>query len=259
MGKDTGAWLHAVPTTYNGTELSASEFRDRLHMRYCLEPLNLNTHCDGCGAKFSITHALSCKVGGLVHLRHNEVKEELALLCSQAFSPSAVRDEPMIVPSDIKTTTTDETTLEDEDRGDLLVRGLWQRGRHCVIDVRITDVNQPYQQNKNPRKILEHHAKLKKKKYLDACIKYRRDFTPFVLSTDGLVGKDAEILLKKLALHLSDKWQLPYSKVTNYVRTRIAIAVTRSTHMCIRGSRIPVSRISHKYPQWEDGAGLALL
>ena len=36
--------------------------------------------------------------GGLVHLRHNEIRDELAYLASQALSPSAVRDEPLINP-----------------------------------------------------------------------------------------------------------------------------------------------------------------
>jgi hypothetical protein len=28
-----------------------------------------------------------------------------------------------------------------EDRGDILIRGLWSRGTDCIIDVRITDVD----------------------------------------------------------------------------------------------------------------------
>ena len=31
MSKETGSWLTTLPSTINGTELSALEFRDRLH------------------------------------------------------------------------------------------------------------------------------------------------------------------------------------------------------------------------------------
>jgi hypothetical protein len=32
--------------------------------------------CDGCGAKMTVEHALSCKMGGLVHIRHDDVADE---------------------------------------------------------------------------------------------------------------------------------------------------------------------------------------
>ena len=68
----------ANPTSYvNGTCLSAMEFRDALHLRYCRIPLNFPTHCDGCGAKFSIAHGLECTEGGLVIQRNDESKFEL--------------------------------------------------------------------------------------------------------------------------------------------------------------------------------------
>ena len=57
----------------NGTELRAQEWRDALFLRYGLEPPDLSTHCDGCQAKFSISHALDCKNGGLVIARHNDL------------------------------------------------------------------------------------------------------------------------------------------------------------------------------------------
>ena len=73
------------------------------------------------------------------------------------------------------------------------------------------------------------------------------------------MGKEADLLLRRIAEKLTQKWNLPYSQIVTYVRTRISIAVTRATHLCIRGSRIPASQISNKYPLWEDGAGLQLL
>ena len=35
MSRETGSWLTTLPSTVDGTELSALEFRDRLHQRYC--------------------------------------------------------------------------------------------------------------------------------------------------------------------------------------------------------------------------------
>jgi hypothetical protein len=76
--------------------LGTQEFWDSLYLCYARTPGDLPTHCDGCNAKFSICHALKCKFGGLIIIRHNEVNNELSDLASKAMTPSAVRVEPLI-------------------------------------------------------------------------------------------------------------------------------------------------------------------
>jgi hypothetical protein len=83
-------------------------------------------------------------------------------------------------------------------------------------------------------------------------------FTPFVVSTDGLIGKEANTLLKKVSSLLAEKWKKPYSVVCGYVNAQMSIAIVRATHLCLRGSRIPTSQMSNRCPQWEDKAGLGL-
>ena len=96
-GRQTGAWISVQPSTVNGTELSAEEFRDATHLRYAQVPPNFPTTCDGCSCNnFSVQHALSCKVGGLIISRHDEIKDELGQLAGKALKPSAIRDEPLI-------------------------------------------------------------------------------------------------------------------------------------------------------------------
>eukprot|EP00978_Attheya_sp_CCMP212_P039074 scaffold199966_cov35-Attheya_sp.AAC.1 len=85
------------PSTVNGTELSAEEFRDATHLGYGQVPPNFPTICDGCSCNnFSVQHALSCKVGGLVISCHDEIKDELGQLAGKALKPSAICDEPLI-------------------------------------------------------------------------------------------------------------------------------------------------------------------
>jgi hypothetical protein len=79
-----------------------------------------------------------------------------------------------------------------------------------------------------------------------------------VVSTDGLIGKEAKALLKKLSSFLAEKWEKPYSVVCGYVNAQMSIAIVRATHLCLRGSRIPTSQMSDRRPQWEDKAGLGL-
>ena len=53
-GQETGQWLSVLPSTVNGTELSAQEFRDTLLLRYGRCPADLPASCDGCNQKFSV-------------------------------------------------------------------------------------------------------------------------------------------------------------------------------------------------------------
>ena len=93
---NTGAWLTVQPSTINGTELGAQEWRDALFLRYGLDPLELPHHCNGCNATFSICHVLDCKWGVLDTARHNEIRDGVVDLSGEAFTPSHVRDNPLI-------------------------------------------------------------------------------------------------------------------------------------------------------------------
>jgi len=65
------SWLSVMPLERSQFDLSAQEFRDGLALRYKKPLLCLPPCCDGCGASFSIEHALDRQIGGLVG--HNEV------------------------------------------------------------------------------------------------------------------------------------------------------------------------------------------
>jgi len=75
-------------------DLLAQEFRDGLALRYRKPLLCLPTACDGCGAPFSIEHALDCRYGGLLGHRHNEVRDAFGDLASLVWSP--VLKEPVV-------------------------------------------------------------------------------------------------------------------------------------------------------------------
>jgi hypothetical protein len=136
----------------------------------------------------------------------------------------------------------------NEDRGDILIRGLWKCGTEAIIDVQVTDVYVKSNRSKDPHRVLAAHEW---KKHLGACLEQRRHFSPFVLSEDGLLGKEAKMLLKKLSAPLAKKWEKSYSKVCGHVNARMTIAIVRATHLCLRGSRIPTSKTcNNRLPQW---------
>ena len=92
----TGDSLSATPYCLNGAILSSEEWHDNARLFFNLEPLDMPQHCDGCMAKMTVEHALSCKKGGLVHAHHDDVASEWRWLSHCAFSPGKVEHGPYI-------------------------------------------------------------------------------------------------------------------------------------------------------------------
>ena len=166
--KNTGAWLTVHLSTVNGTDLGAQEWRDDTFLRYGLEPPDLPKYCDGCNTRFSICQALDYKRGGLVMARHNELRDGVAYLAGKAFTPSHVRNDSLIYqgcavrrtkakpagPSGI-TDTEDTPTDSTDQKGDLLLRDLWQNGTDSVHNMHVVHTDAKSYWEKPPKKCLE--------------------------------------------------------------------------------------------------------
>ena len=141
-----------LPSTVNVTELGAQEWRDTLFLRYGLDPPDFPKYYDVCDLRFSISHALDCKKGGLVTARHNELHDGVADLAGKAFTPSHVRDDPLIYSGravsrtkptpagSTKPNPTRETPAAPEvtkQKDDLIIRDLWQQGTDSVHGIRV--------------------------------------------------------------------------------------------------------------------------
>ena len=95
---------------------SAQQYRDTLALHYRKPLLNLPGTHDGCGAAFTVDHALDCCFGGLVTSRHNEVRETVGDLASLVWN--LVRHEPIV-----KEAGNDE---QGALVADLAIHGSWQ-------------------------------------------------------------------------------------------------------------------------------------
>jgi hypothetical protein len=210
-----GLWLLVIPDRLNGNSLSAEEFRDNLQLGYNLLPLNMPQLCDGCGAPMTVKHALCCKVGGLVHIQHEDVADEWRHLCGCALAFGCVGRKPQIyscmshqqrldtlsdAPSGEEDTLTApmNQTPPTNECGDAGAHGFWQCGHTTIFDVRIMDTQSHSYQNKNYQKVLAQQEKEKKNQYLRPCLEMQKDFTPLVYSVDGIAGREAKNAEKHL-------------------------------------------------------------
>jgi hypothetical protein len=254
--QETGTWLTATPSLDYGTALSRTEFRDALRLRHGLVPLDLPTHCDGCpNTRFTVDHAFQCKKGGLVLARHDEMAAEWHQLCSQALTPSAVTDEP-IIPTYQYQDNVPAAEQAPALRGDVSAHGFWSRGTTAIFDIRITDTDAASYRTRDPQAVLQRQEQEKKRKYGDACKESHRHFTPLVYSVDGLEGKEVTAARKRLASRLAAKWNRKYAQVCGFVRSRMAFTLARTASRCLRGTRAPTYN-THPI-SWAPNAGMRL-
>ena len=174
---NTGAWLTVQPSTVNRIELGAQEWHDALFLQYGLEPPDPPNHCDRYTSKLSICHAPDCKRGGLVTACHNELQARVADLSGKGFTPSNVRDNPLIFaghsvkrPKDNLERTTGSTNRYNtppseamEHKVDLLISDLWQNRTDSVHDLRVVNNDAKYHSVKPPDKCLQEAKRSKKR------------------------------------------------------------------------------------------------
>eukprot|EP00957_Ditylum_brightwellii_P107093 8171146-Ditylum_brightwellii.AAC.1 len=124
--------------------------------------------------------------------------------------------------------------------GNLMIHHLWKHQVDAVIDVRITDTDAKSYILHPLETVLAAQEKGKKGKYLNSCLEQNHHFSPFVVSVDGMLGKQAAM-------------------ATNYVKTMMSLSIMRATKCCLQGSRVLSATISTRQIPCEDGAGIYLL
>ena len=124
VAKEKGAssWLHTRPLESQGYHLSPIEFHDAVALRMAWTPAELPKTCQ-CGADYTVSHALSCQLGGFPTHRHNETRDLLADVMTEACNSVAV--EPVLTPVDGRTFQHPSTTTDPNARVDIVAGGVW--------------------------------------------------------------------------------------------------------------------------------------
>ena len=94
--KGASSWLTALPVKEFGYLLNKQQFSDAICLRYNLKLKDCPKVC-ACGSDFSVNHALICKKGGYVSMRHNWLRDELAKMM-RTVNCKDVQTEPGLLP-----------------------------------------------------------------------------------------------------------------------------------------------------------------
>jgi hypothetical protein len=224
----TSSWLTVLPLTQYHFDMTATEFRDALAIRYRKPLLGIPASCDGCGEAFDLDHALCCKKGGLIIQRHNEIRDAIGDLSNLVWNQ--VHREPVVRDAD-------DSRAISALVADLGIRGVWEAQTVALLDIRVVHTDARSYISRSVDSVLSSAETNKKQKYTAACEARRASFTPFITSVDGVLGREAASFMKHVTLKLANKWQRSIAEVTSWTRTRLLFATLRATTQCIRGSR----------------------
>ena len=116
LDKSTSNWLTALPLKDQGFHLDKRSFWDALFIR-CNIPLNKLPSSCVCGSSFTMDHALIRKRGGVIAIRHNDIRDLTANLLTQVRHD--VKVEPMLQPLTGESFVKKSTITDDEARVDV--------------------------------------------------------------------------------------------------------------------------------------------
>ena len=239
--KGASNWLTTLPLSWLEYVLNKQKFRDSIALRYNWQIDNIPKHC-GCGSPNDINHCLTCKLGGYVVMRHNQVRDTIADVMKEVCHD--VQLEPqLIVIEDEEKPLSQHSSTADNARLDVSARGVWAPFDRTFIDIRVTHPNCTSNRDKTLKQIYEEHETEKKRKYNERVLNVEKgNFTPLVFLTSGGMSPKCKRFLNRLAeLHVIKK-KTRYQDVVGHLRTRIRFAQLRSSLAALRGYRGKTSK-----------------
>ena len=212
MEKGASNWLTALPLAETDCHLSKREFWDALCIRYQW-PLNkLPSRC-ACGDRFDLDHAFSCKKGGFVVQRHNELRDITADLLSQVCKDVAV--EPLLETLTGETFHHRSANRQPDARLDVSARGFWSKGQRAFFDIRVIDPNARRYLGQAIPQTYNANEKEKKRHYNERVLQVENgSFTPLVFSVYGGMGRECQHFFRRLCGLIANKRDHRVSEVT---------------------------------------------
>ena len=136
--KGVSNWLNAYQLKEYGSDLNKQQFWDGISIRYGWLLSNLPTTC-ACGSKHNFQHSMSCKKGGLVSIRLNDIRQLTANILREVCND--VKEEGKLIPLTGEQLQYRSANTGDEARLDIRAQHFWVKGQEAFLDIRVIDPN----------------------------------------------------------------------------------------------------------------------
>ena len=231
--KDPGASnrLSAVLLEEYNFVLNKKEF-DAMNLGYGKDLKGLPSKCP-CGQSFNMTHALNCKTGGFITIRHNRVRDFEAQLLTEICNDVEIESPLQPLEGKIINGRTGVNA-----KPDVRARGFWREGQNDFLNVRITNTSSESQRHLTSENIFTKHEREKKRQYNNRIMNVEHGtFTPLVFSVNGGMAKECLKFHKFVAEKIANKSGCRYEKVISIIKCKLPFLILRVSLMCARGSR----------------------
>ena len=233
--KGASSWLNTLPLKSHNFYLNKQLFWDSVYLRFGIQLPRLPVTCV-CGSKFDVQHALSCKIGGFVGIRHNQVRDFTAEILDEVCNDVAI--EPLLTPLSGEQFNLRSTITEEHARVDVSARDVWVRGSRAFFDIMVFNPLARSYSNSTLKASHKSNENLKKRKYNDRILQVEHgSFTPLVFTNFGGVGVEGSNFYNKIAEKIAEKRDIASSLMKSWIRTKLSFCLLRTTNLCIRGSR----------------------
>ena len=228
-------WLTTLPLEDEGYMLNKQEFWDLINIRYGW-PLSRTPATCACGSHFNIQHALSCKKGGFITLRHNRLRNITANLLKEVCHD--VRIEPTLQRLTGEEFEQRTANTSDDARLDVAARGFWTAGQIAFFDLRVFYSNATRYANQSLQQCYASNETEKKRKYNSRVLNVEQGcFTPLVFSANGGMGRECKKFYARLAEMIAGKRKEEYCITMSWLRRKLSFSLMKSILLCVRGSR----------------------
>ena len=204
--KGSSAWLTVLPVVEHGFLLHKGEFRDALSMRYGWNLNNTPRSCN-CGTSFSLDHAMTCHMGSIPTIRHNEIRDITATLLTKICHNVAT--EPLLQPLSNESFAHRSANREPNARLDIRARGFRNTVQDAFFDVWVFHPNASSNHSMTTTAAYRKHEAAKREYGQRVREVEHGVFTPLVLTT-GKMGRKASTFYKRLADEMCRKEKKEY-------------------------------------------------
>ena len=204
-------WLTTLPIREEGYTINKNCFWDLLRLRYGWELQRLPTTCE-CGTRFTLDHALSCKKGGFISLRHNQIRDLTANLLKTICHDVLI--EPTLQQLTGESLHERTANITDDARLDIAARGFWISGQRAFFDIRVFNPMARRYESQELNKAYEINEREKKRQYNERILQVEHgSFTPLVMTALGGMGREASKFYSRLSESIAEKRKERYSAI----------------------------------------------
>ena len=189
-----------------------------------------------CGVSFGLQHALSCKKGGFVTIRHNQVRNITATLLNEIYND--VQIEPRLQSFSGEYFHAKTANKHEDARLGISARGFWCSGQKELFDVRVSNPIASRYRNTPISKCCTINENEKKKQYNESALQVEYgSFSPLAMSSNGGFGRECTLFYSKLTEQIAEKRKQQYSIISSWIKRKIIFSLLRSIGLCLRWSR----------------------